>query len=94
MKRAIKVCIVVTMILAISVPLFGCASMTRCTKSLQSDVTGGLDRTVTVYSYDGKIIAQYEGKIDISEESDTEVMFDLNGKRTIITNGIVITQEK
>lgn len=48
-----------------------------------------------VYSHEGELLAEYEGKFDISEnESGTKVKFDLNGKRTIIYNAIVIVDEK
>lgn len=56
-------------------------------------MNGGLDRTVTVYAYDGTVIKTYTGKIDISDNSDTEVLFDMDGKRVIITNAIVIVEE-
>jgi hypothetical protein len=63
-------------------------------KSIGFDMGGGLNRTVTVYSYDGKQIAQYSGKFDIeTNDYGTKVLFDKNGKRTIIYNAVVITQE-
>lgn len=88
-----KIALLVIMLLCISTPLGGCASTSRCSKSWDSNMQGGLERKVTVYAYDGTVIKTWEGKIDISEESDSEVLFDLNGKRIIITNGIVITEE-
>ena len=72
----------------------GCASFERSVKDTVSDVTGGLNRTVTVYDYDGNVIKTYEGKIDISESDGEKVKFDLNGKRTIIFGGIVIVDEE
>lgn len=70
----------------------GCA---RAIKSWQSDYAGGLPRRVTVYDYEGDVIAQYEGRIDVVTNSDgaSEVYFDLNGRRIIIDGGIVITEE-
>lgn len=32
---------------------------------MKSDVNGGMQRTITVYTADGKELATYEGKIDI-----------------------------
>ena len=34
--------------------LYGCASCSRNMKSLSSDVSGGIERTVTLYDYNGK----------------------------------------
>lgn len=66
----------------------GCATWQRSCKTWQSEVTGGLNRTVNVYSYDGTLIAHYEGKIDV-EENESKVLFDLDGKRYIYYNAIV-----
>ena len=70
----------------------GCASMQRDMKTISSDWGGGLNRTVTVYDYNGNPIQSWTGKIDLSE-SDNETWFDLDGKRTIIQGGIIIIQE-
>lgn len=72
--------------------LTGCASWNRGWKSIASDFDGGIDRTVTVYDYNGNAIKSWSGKFDMSE-SETEVFFDLNGKRVIIHGGIVIAEE-
>ena len=66
----------------------GCATWQRSCKTCQSEFAGGLDRTVNVYSYDGKLIATYKGRIDI-EENETKVLFHLNGKRYIYYNALV-----
>ena len=83
---------VIAMVLC-TVSLTGCESWQRFTKSVGSDFTGGLYRTVSVYDYNGGLIKEYEGKFDVSE-SKNEVYFDLNGKRVIIHGGIVINEEK
>lgn len=72
--------------------LTGCASWRREVKSFSSNLGGGIDRTVTVYANTGEKIAEYSGKIDI-ESNENKVLFDLDGKRTIIYNAIVIAQE-
>ena len=77
----------------IALGVTGCASFERSVKDTVSDVTGGLNRTITVYDYNGNAIKTYEGKIDISESDGEKVKFDLNGKRTIIYGGIVIVDE-
>lgn len=82
---------VLVMLLCLS--LSGCASCDRGWKTIGSDLGGGLYRTVKVYDYNGNLLAEYEGKIDI-EEAESKVFFDINGKRIIIYNAIVITEEK
>lgn len=75
--------------------LFGsCASLDRGCKSCSSDMAGGLYRVVNVYSLDGKLIATYEGKIDIDNNTNGSIMFDLNGKRYVYYNAIVEVIEK
>jgi predicted DCC family thiol-disulfide oxidoreductase YuxK len=71
-----------------------CASCDRFMKSCTSDVSGGLDRVVNVYSLNGELIATYEGKIDIDDNTNSSVMFDLNGKRYVYYNAIVEVIEK
>lgn len=70
----------------------GCTSLSRELKSTASDFTGGLNRTVTVYDYNGEEIKSWSGHFDVSE-SENEVYFDLDGKRVIIHGGIVINEE-
>lgn len=72
----------------------GCASIDRGCKSCSSNMAGGLYRVVNVYSLDGKLIATYEGKIDIDNNTNGSVMFDLDGKRYVYYNAIVEVIEK
>lgn len=74
--------------------LTGCASCERELKSCNSDLTGGLYRVVNVYSLDGDLIASHEGLIDIDDNANGSVMFDLNGKRYVYYNAIVEVIEK
>lgn len=91
MKKKILVGLSIAMIM---VSTTGCASWNRMTKSVSSDLSGGINRTITVYSLDGKEkIAEYSGKIDV-KENDNKVSFDLNGKRTMIYNATVVVQEQ
>lgn len=77
-----------------SLALGGCASCTRSMKTMESDFSGGINRTVTLYDYNGNKINEWSGKIDIQPNSQNEeVLFDLNDKRTILHGGIVIIQE-
>lgn len=77
---------------ALLVTSAGCASVSRSAKSWVSDFSGGLNRTVTVYSNTGDAIQSWSGKFDVSE-SENEVYFDMDGKRVIIHGGIVIDTE-
>lgn len=84
--------IALLLVFATIILLTGCASWQREMKTISSDWGGGLNRTVTVYDYTGNPIQSWTGKIDLSE-SENEVWFDLNGKRTIVQGGIIIVQE-
>lgn len=72
--------------------LSGCASTQRAIKSIGSEFSNGLERTVTVYDYSGNEIKSWTGKFDVSS-SENEVYFDKDGKRVIIHGGIVINEE-
>lgn len=86
-----KIVLFVLSILMI-VSLAGCSSWSRAMKSFGSNISGGLNRTVTVYDYNGDPIKSWTGKFDVSE-SESETYFDYNGKRVIIQGGIVINEE-
>lgn len=92
-KKVIRAIVLGCMAVLFTVTLTGCASWERGWKSTVSDFNGGLDRTVTVYDYNGEEIKSWSGKFDISQ-SENEVYFDdQNGKRVIIHGGIVISEE-
>lgn len=90
-----KIIITVVAILAITI-LSGCGeSFQRSVKSFTSEYTGGLERKVEVYSSSGQLLKTYEGKLDIeTNEYGNKVLFDIDGKRTIIYNATVIVEEK
>lgn len=90
MKKRIIAATFICMLLIGS--LCGCAGFQRGMKSIGSNIAGGLDRTVTVYSYDGKKLGEWSGKFDVSS-SEQETFFDINGKRVILQNGIIINEE-
>jgi uncharacterized membrane protein YeiB len=74
---------------------FNTAQGQRMVKSWTSNTTGGLERIVEVYDQSGKLVKTYEGKLDVQDtEYGNKVLFDLNGKRTVIYNATVIVQEK
>ena len=89
MKRNIFKMITSILLIASLFAFGGCASCNRSLKSCSSDISGGLYRTVNVYSLDGKLLATYEGKIDIDDNVNGSVMFDLNGKRYVYYNATV-----
>lgn len=93
MKKFIVSAMAIFVLFVGVISLNGCASCSRSMKSFGSDISGGLDRTVTVYDYNGNVLGEWSGKFDISED-DNEIYFDdENGKRVIIQNGIVICEE-
>lgn len=72
----------------------GCTgSQQRGIKSFKSNVAGGLDRTVTVYDYNGKAIREWKGKIDMSDATN-ETDFIVDGKRVVIHGGITVIEER
>lgn len=85
-KKILSILLVVLMVLGAT----GCASWDRAKTDFKSEMSGGLERVINVYTADGELIATYEGKIDI-EEGDSSVKFDLNGKRYIYYNCFVET---
>lgn len=89
-KKFILTCLMCVGILGFA----GCASTARACKSCNSDISGGLYRIVNVYSLDGTLIATYEGLIDIDDNSNGSIMFDLNGKRYVYYNAIIEVIEK
>lgn len=74
--------------------VFNTASMKRQLKSFKSDFGGGIERTVTVYDYNGKEIRHWTGKFDVSESESETYFDDENGKRVVIHGGIVINEEQ
>lgn len=65
------------------------ASGQRALTDQKSELANGLNRTVTVYTADGNIIAQYEGIIDIEGNDGGYVLFDFEGKRYTYYNCFV-----
>ena len=61
----------------------------KAVTDMKSDVNGGMQRTIAVYTADGKELATYKGKIDIDTNDGGYVKFDLNGKRYIYYNCFV-----
>lgn len=65
------------------------ASGSRALIDEQSNLSNGMERTITVYTADGQVIAQYSGRIDLAANSGGYVKFDFEGKRYIYYNCFV-----
>lgn len=94
MKKFAKF-IILAIIAIAAVQFTSCQSCQREIKSIGSDWGGGLNRTLTVFDYNGDTIVTYEGKFDIRDDSsDNKIFFDIDGKRVWIQGGIVVSEEK
>lgn len=72
-----------------AVLMSGCSSMSRSVKSFTSDLSGGLEREITVYSATGEELFHQEGKFDVEEnEAGSKILYDdENGLRHIVFVG-------
>lgn len=69
----------------------------RAYKDQQSNLSGGISRTVQVYDVNGELIKEYEGKFDVETDKQTYILFDdEDGKRHIVyfTTGTIMIDEK
>lgn len=78
--------IAIIMLLALGLILCSCTEgCARACKDFDSDLNGGLNRTVKVYDIDGELVAEYSGKFDIETDHSTYILWDdEDGKRHII----------
>lgn len=65
------------------------ASGQRALVSQKSNLSNGIERTITIYTANGNVIAKYSGKIDIADNDGDYLLFDYNGKRYIYYNCFV-----
>ena len=61
----------------------------RALTDQKSELSNGLERTITIYTANGDKIAEYSGKIDIEGNDGGYVLFDYNGKRYTYYNCFV-----
>ena len=94
MKKAMIITVIICVILFGGAFVFNTASGQRKIKSWCSEIDGGLERTVTVYDYNGKEIRHWTGKFDVSASENETYFDDENGKRVVILGGIVINEEQ
>lgn len=90
-KRIIRLFAIACILVCTIIGATGCSTIDRAVVNIKSDISGGLQRTITVYTADGKELATYEGKIDIETNSGGYVKFDFDGKRYIYYNCFVET---
>ncbi|MCY8401469.1 MULTISPECIES: DUF5052 family protein [Bacillus] len=89
MKKAIAT-IVILLFVALAA---GCESWDRMVKDFNAS-NNGLVRTATVYDQNGNKIKTYKGKFDVEvNDYGNKVKFDLDGKRIMISNAVVIVEE-
>jgi len=90
----------IIIVLAAMLLLTGCGEgWKRTVKDFQSNYGGGINRTVTVFDYEGDTLKSWSGKFDVQFDTSGagQVLFDRieNGqrKRVVIQGGIVINEE-
>lgn len=90
-----KIFLALALVAITSLTMISCSeSQQREIKTIRSDWTGGLNRTVTVYDYNGQKIKSWSGQFDVKETDRNSVYFDTaDGKRVIISGGIIINEE-
>lgn len=100
-STSFKVITVVVAILIIAGVFFGftwffgnTATGQRMLVDQKSELNNGIERTLTVYTADGEVLARYEGKIDIESNDGGYVKFDFEGNRYIYYNCFVETIAK
>ena len=93
--KSISVIVGVILIFALLFGMFwyfnNTASGQRTMLDQKSNFNNGIERTVTVYTANGEVIAQYTGKIDIDTNDGGYVKFDFKGKRYIYYNCFIET---
>ena len=94
-RNQLKTLLIFVGLFAILASFNSCESCSRFKKSWKSEYHGGLERTATLYDYNGDTLGYWEGKFDIRDSgSDNQIFFDLNDKRVWIQGGIFVTEEK
>lgn len=97
-SNIVKVVLFAIVILAILVGVVACSvnsqSFQRSIKDIKSDLGGGLERTLTVYTANGEVLKTYEGQIDLATTEGGIVKFDFNGQRIMYYNCYIEVIEK
>ena len=91
----VKIIFGVIAIVTVSYFILGTGSANIRKKDILSDFNGGLERTATVYTNDGKHLKTWNGKIDIHPNTNNCINMIVDGERRIIIyGGILIVEEK
>jgi hypothetical protein len=93
MKKFINFIVALAVIVA-AASLASCESCSREMHSLRSDFGGGLDRRVILLDYQGDTLKVWEGKFDVKFTDQNSAYWDMNGKRVMISGGIIVNEEK
>ncbi len=94
-KRHINPYTIIMAAVVVAIVLFGIwyftgtASGKRTVNDLKSDFGNGLERTITVYTADGKVIDEFHGNIDMEGNDGGYVLFEFEGKRYTYYNCFV-----
>ena len=89
-STTISIGIIIAMLIGMLWFFKNTASGQRALVDEKSNISG-IERSVTVYTANGDIIAEYKGKIDIETADGGYVKFDFGGKRYIYYNCFVET---
>lgn len=95
-KNIITVLATIIIVIVILLGLTGCSSWDSALKDFESEASGGLERTVKVYSQTGELLAEYEGKINI-EYDESRVIFQIDRDKRIAVysdTATIIVEEK
>ena len=95
-KTLLISCVVVVGILCVMLFYYnGTAMGKRAFKTQESELNDGIYRTVRVYSMDGQLIQEYNGKFDVDYDDNRIIVDDDHDKRHIIyyPTGTVIIDE-
>lgn len=87
-----KLLIGLTLVTGLST-LSGCTILEDKVTNLESNTTG-LERTVTIYNFNGDIIKQYHGTNVRTEVDGNQILVNLDGKRFQAFGATVLVEEK
>ena len=71
----------------------GCEKVQKSLKDKQAEWMG-LDRTVSIYSLDGKLVKEYSGDINVDTTVQGRIYFILDDGKSVMTNMPYIVEEK
>lgn len=86
-KTLVPTAIVAAVGVALALTAAGCSGGQRALKSIGSDLSGGLNRELVVYSATGEELFSQTGRFDIGWEDDHIVYDDADGLRHTIYLG-------